>query len=85
MRITKAHVLVELPCDRCGGLCERLTVAEVLPDGRIGKPLMRPGREIVCNECIRKETESEEAKRYADQMQRAWANGNVLTKPGRKR
>jgi hypothetical protein len=80
MRVTKAHVLVELACDRCNGLCERLTVAFVKPDGTIGMP-MTPAGVIVCNNCEQKERDAErdaqEKSRGLRKEQSRWATGNI--------
>lgn len=69
--VVKVHALAVFACNRCENHCLRLTVAAV-HNGLVGAA-ETPSGEVLCNDCERKERDSEEAKWKADKKRRAWA------------
>jgi hypothetical protein len=60
-------------CDRCGALCQKITMARVGDDGTV-REAERPPGEVVCNGCTAKEqTAIRRANRQAANR-KAWAS-----------
>lgn len=79
LRVVKVHILAEHLCP-CGKTCLRMTVAEVLPDGRIGAAQRSPG-EVECNDCAAERREEMERQMKITRQQRAWARKHVAANP----
>lgn len=69
----KVHVLVMICCDRCDRLCERYSVADITPDGRIGYA-KKPRGEVLCDFCHEEDQKKVSAEIKKARQQSRWRN-----------